>query len=123
MLDALVRIVGSVESVDPEMPAVGFEGLRLNEARVIINDAGGNVLARDDVVDDAKVRIGNGHRDAAVSYACKGLGRRVFVREVRVAIEKHCAGIDSLHRMGVDDLLVERAGTCFKRLSGTFMSG
>lgn len=93
------------------MTAVGFERFRLNEACVVVNAPWGNVLARDDVVDDAEMRIGDGYRNPVVPHARKGLGRRVFIGEVRVAVEKHGTRIDFLHRMGVDDLLVERAGT------------
>ena len=78
---------------------------------MVVNDAGSDVLARNDVVDDAEVRIGDRHRNPAVPHARKGLGRRVFICKVRVAVEKHGSRIDFLHRMGVDDLLVERAGT------------
>ena len=109
VLNALVRIVGTVKGVDAEMPAVGFERFGLPEGRSIVNAARRFVLGRNDVVDDAKVRVGDRNVESALAQSCKGLRRGVLVREMNVAVEKHSRRIDCLHRMRVDNLSVERA--------------
>ena len=108
MFDALVGIVGSVERVDAKSPAVRLKRLRLPEGRNIEDAARAFVLGRDDVVDNAKMRVGRSDGKASLCQACESLWRRVFIGKVHVAVKKSGIGVYGLDGVCVDDLSVQR---------------
>ena len=110
MFNALIGVVGTVEGGNAVFPAVLFEGLGLDEACFVVDDARRDVVTRNDVVNDAEMSVRDECLAAARGKACKGLRRRVFVCKVRVAVEKNGVGVDAFDRMGVNDLFVESAG-------------
>ena len=118
VFEPLIGVVRAEEGLDAEAAAVGFERFGLLERRRVVNTAGRFVARGNDVAHDAEVRVGGENGKAAGGDARKGLGRRVFVCEVRVAVQKDGVRVDRLHGVRVDDLSVKRSGLGHEEVSG-----
>ena len=117
VLEPLIGVVRAEEGLDAEAAAVGFERFGLLERRRVVDAAGTFVARGNDVAHDAEVRVGREDGKAPGGDARKGLGRRVFVREVRVAVKKDGVRVDRLHGVCVDDLSIERSGLGHEEVS------
>ena len=110
VLDPLVGALGAVEGFNAEVLAVLLHVERLLERGLVIDSARLFVVGRDDVVDDAQVRVGNEHGKAALTHTGEGLRRGVFVGKVHVAVKKHSVVVNARNGVRLDELGVERAG-------------
>ena len=110
VLDALMWVVRAVEGVDAVAAAVGLERFGLTQRGRVGNDARRDVRARNDVVHDAEVRVGNGRLHASLDEARKRLRARVFVRKMQIDIEQHGVRVDRAHHVLVENLPVQSSG-------------
>ena len=108
MLDTLMRVVRAIEGLDAELAAVLAKLRRLTGTRGVLNNAGGDILCRNDMVNHAEMGVRRQYADTALNQSCKSLRTRVLIREVDVDVQQNRAVIDSLHRVGVDDFLIQR---------------
>ena len=58
VFNTLEGIVGTIKSRDPKALAVTFQCLSLNKGCFIVNSTGRLVMSRNNVVNDAKMRVG-----------------------------------------------------------------
>ena len=69
VLDALIGALGTVEGFDAEVLAVLLHVERLHAGGLVVDAARPLVVGRNDVVDDAQMRVGHEHGESPFAHA------------------------------------------------------
>ena len=115
VLDALAA-VEQADQFDPEVATVALDVVDLRSGLRIGDRTHAQGRGRVDVIDDRERARWPADRTLRLAQRGERLGARVLVQDVAIDVQEQMPIIEPAHRVGVDDLVVERAGGVWARI-------